>query len=57
MTYTIPKDVEIRTDVICQLESICANPQEVQAQIDNIVEWAYDMAYGGYGRDAITPNS
>jgi len=57
MTYTIPKDVEINTEVIRQLELICANSQQVQDQIDNIVEWAYDMAYGGYGRDTSTPNS
>jgi hypothetical protein len=56
MTYTIPQDVEIRSDVIKQLESLYATPREVQEQINNIVEWAYDMAYGGYGRDASTPD-
>jgi hypothetical protein len=56
MPYTIPEDVEINADVIHQLESEYANPQQVQEQINHLVEWAYDVAYGGYGRDTSTPD-
>lgn len=57
MQYTIPADVEIPLEVIRQLESLCDTPLQVQDNINNIVEWAYDMAYGAYGREEEAPGS
>jgi hypothetical protein len=55
-TYTIPVDVDVSPEIIKHLESVCATPEEVQQQLDMVVEWASDMAYGAYGRSEGAPD-